>query len=81
MVSEKYKPSMTPVLEPARVVRGTEVPARIRISGPYLDSLRNELTHDDLAWLLLNMEAASICPEQYWYMDTARTRELLKAES
>ena len=78
MVSENYKPSMKPTLEAARVVRGTEVPARIRVSGPYLNSLRSGLASEDKVWLSRNVAGSSICPEQYWFEDTVRARELLK---
>ena len=83
MVGKNYKPSMTPELVPAREFwnplrkEHTMCPAQIKVSGIYLETRKAQLTYEELQILRTCVTGTSICPEQYWFEDTPRMRELL----
>jgi hypothetical protein len=83
VVGKNYKPSMTPELIPAREFGNprrkehTMCPAQIKVSGAYLETRKAQLTYGELQILRTCVTGTSICPEQYWFEDTPRMRELL----
>jgi hypothetical protein len=82
MVSKNYKPAMKPILRPAGEIRSKDkdpvpYPAQIIISGPLWRELRSKFDLVAQGTLEADYCGGSICPEQFFFLDTLQVRLLL----
>jgi hypothetical protein len=75
MTKPGYTSRMTPVFIPANLK--LKSPPQIKVTGAFLETLKPVRTAEEMWWLGRQKTGESLCPEQYWFPDTPKVREIL----